>query len=772
MSHHRRPAPSRESTLPSTTRLSACLGRLACGLLVAILAGVLGQVAQAEPMWTTYHRDAQRSGDDPDASSPVEPVLAWQTVNLGAPMWNQPLVLGDRVYAATVGDKVYALEAASGEVVWEKSVGTPVPASKLPCGDVEPTVGVVGTPVIDSDTGTIYVVADRWDATTEEVKHVLVGLSLASGKEVLSTNVDPPGADPKALLQRTALNLDGGQVVFGMGGNNGDCGAYQGTVVAVPENGGQPRFWQYQPAPPSSSGGAVWATGGPAVDGAGNVYASTGNPNPVGEEATIYDYSDSVVKLNPAQDFVANPGTELAAPLGSFEPPTWQEESNSDSDLGSAAPELLPGGLLFQAGKSGTGYLIDEATMETGAAAVYQHEVCAGHGSFGGDSFAGGVLYIPCVNGTQALAYDEGARTFSPLWQGPADAFGPPIVSAGLVWSVATGAFKGGGTTLYGLDPSTGTPRYTETLPSPVIDHFASPSAAGGRLFVATGCSVSAYQISQLPPPVATANTSAVPCPSTDEAGGTGEPPAGETEKSSNADTPATAAKAQGSTKAPAQPRVLLLHTHLHVTRGRVHLLLRCTATPKPCRGRIALQEPFLVSRPRGLLRPHTTLVDLASARFGPASGEFNVTLRLDRRAMGRFHRHRNRLSLFVTIAAAEAPAQKMAAVLTQVGTGMGSPRRAAPRARGAPLSGIATLPRPAQTPDAARDSAARTIAPAISARKRSRPKRSALARMACSSSSRPSKRSIAPARPSALCWSNRTPVRPSITVSEAPPMR
>ena len=105
-----------------------------------------------------------------------------------------------------------------------------------------------------------------------------------------------------------------------------------------------------------------------------------------------------------------------------------------------------------------------------------------GRGSFGGDAFANGVLYIPCKNGVQALAYDEQARTFTPLWQGPSDAFGPPIVSAGLVWTVATGGFSGGGTTLYGLEPSTGIPRYTETLPSPVDDHFASPSAAGGRL--------------------------------------------------------------------------------------------------------------------------------------------------------------------------------------------------------------------------------------------------------------------------------------------------
>jgi hypothetical protein len=65
-------------------------------LFACALAGPLSQIAHAEPAWTTYHRDAQRSGNDPDATDPIEPVLA--------------------------------------------CVGTPVPAGKLPCGDVEPTV--------------------------------------------------------------------------------------------------------------------------------------------------------------------------------------------------------------------------------------------------------------------------------------------------------------------------------------------------------------------------------------------------------------------------------------------------------------------------------------------------------------------------------------------------------------------------------------------------------------------------------------------------------
>ena len=276
-------------------------------LLVCLLAGPLTGIARSEPSWTTYHRDPGRSGDDPNATEPITPAPAWQTQNLGAPIWGQPLVLGERVYVATVGDEVYALESSTGNVIWQQSAGTPVPSGELPCGDITPTVGIVGTPVIDTSTDAIYAVADTWNASTHEAQHVLKGYSLSDGEQVLSTPVDPPGSVPTDLLQRTALNLDGNDLIFGFGGNDGDCAEYRGTVVAAPLEGGQPRFWQVPIALPSHWGGAVWAPSGPAVDSEGNVYATTGNPDPpAGERATTYDYSDSVVKLNPALDFVAD----------------------------------------------------------------------------------------------------------------------------------------------------------------------------------------------------------------------------------------------------------------------------------------------------------------------------------------------------------------------------------------------------------------------------------------------------------------------------------
>src|SRR5438132_14219973 len=133
---------------PSVRQRAARVSVTHVGVVAAVLAslaaGSATQAARAEPTWPTYHRDAGRSGFDPDGTSPLVPSLAWQSPALGAPIWGQPLALGSRVYVATVGDDLYALDAATGAIIWKQHAGTPVPSGQLPCGDITPTVGIVG----------------------------------------------------------------------------------------------------------------------------------------------------------------------------------------------------------------------------------------------------------------------------------------------------------------------------------------------------------------------------------------------------------------------------------------------------------------------------------------------------------------------------------------------------------------------------------------------------------------------------------------------------
>src|SRR6266853_1435183 len=68
------------------------------------------------------------------------------------------------VYVATQADSVYAIEADSGAVLWSASMlngGTTASGIYLPCGTYAGFYqeGIVGTPVIDPGTNTMYLVA-------------------------------------------------------------------------------------------------------------------------------------------------------------------------------------------------------------------------------------------------------------------------------------------------------------------------------------------------------------------------------------------------------------------------------------------------------------------------------------------------------------------------------------------------------------------------------------------------------------------------------------
>src|SRR5580693_297998 len=208
------------------------------------LSGISSPNASSSPgagSWTVYHGDPAGSGVA-TAPGPVDTTASvWTTPALDGQIYGEPLVSAGRVYVATENDTVYALSAATGKVAWSRHLATPVPASSLPCGDIHPTVGITGTPVIDPARAEIFVVAD--EESNGHSAHVLAGLSTATGRVELTRDVDPAGADTAALLQRTGLTLAGGRVVFGFGGNDGDCATYRGRIVSVPETGGAPSIF-------------------------------------------------------------------------------------------------------------------------------------------------------------------------------------------------------------------------------------------------------------------------------------------------------------------------------------------------------------------------------------------------------------------------------------------------------------------------------------------------------------------------------------------------
>jgi outer membrane protein assembly factor BamB len=468
------------------------MATLALGLPVGFASSAQGAI----PSWTTYHHDAARSGIDPESTSPLPPTKLWST-ELDGGVWAEPLVYGPYVYVATQNDTIYAIDAATGTVHWSAHVATPVPSGELPCGDIEPTVGITSTPVIDPETDTIYAVADSWEGTRESIRHKLVALDLDTGamRANFPREVDPPfpaGGEPRNQLQRAGLALDGGEVVIGYGGNDGDCGTYWGWLVGAPSSGtGLSKSYQVD----SKAGhlqGAIWGSGNaPAIDSSGNLYTATGN----GCCGSEFDFGESVLKLN------AN--LEL---LEFWAPANWQEREERDLDLGSSGPLLLPDGKVFQVSKTGdeAALLYGDALSGVAGLTARTFEACPGSGSWGGGiyvpaSAAAGTLYVNCDNGLNAISVSELASPHPDVsepagWHVSGNAVGPPIFAGGLVWvaSWTTGA-------LYGLDPASGEVRFEEALGG--FEHFATPSAGGGRLFVANDSNLTAFGIAATPAP-------------------------------------------------------------------------------------------------------------------------------------------------------------------------------------------------------------------------------------------------------------------------------
>jgi outer membrane protein assembly factor BamB len=410
--------------------------------------------AAAPQGWPTYFHDNGRSGlaaDGPASAAAVK--QQWTSAALDGDVYAQPLIVGGRVITATENDTVYALDAATGAVVWKTHLADPVAASSLPCGNVDP-VGITGTPVVDVAGGRIYAAG-----MVQPGQHKLFSLDLASGAVVGSVAVDAPGADPKTHNQRAALTLSNGRVLVPFGGRFGDCGTYHGQLVAVPVTAsglGPPSSYTL----PTTNEGGWWAPPGATVDGSGNIFLTSGNS----ESRSTFDYGNSVIRL----------GTDLKL-ADSFAPANWAALNGSDTDLGSTGPVLLPNNRLFQVGKGGIGYLLDSGHLGGIGGQLFTATVCNGR-AFGAAAVAGNKTFVPCTNGVAAIVATD--TQFSPIWSVTLSSPGPTIVTPDAVWTVVTGSGQ-----LMALALSDGHTLFSRAIGS-TPSRFTSPAASGGRVVV------------------------------------------------------------------------------------------------------------------------------------------------------------------------------------------------------------------------------------------------------------------------------------------------
>jgi outer membrane protein assembly factor BamB len=402
--------------------------------------------------WPTYGRDFARSGVAARLATPGRLAVSWRA-HLDGAVYGQPLLVGNLVIAATEGDSVYALDQATGRVIWRRHVGTPVPLSDLPCGNIDP-LGITGTPVYNPASGLVYAVAE-----TSGYHHVLVGISVRDGSIQVERDIPTPDGQPRYDQQRPALTIGAGRVYVAFGGLYGDCGPYRGSVVGIPLSGAGPLISYVVPTPRE---GAIWGTAGPVTGADGTMYVSVGNGEETGSR---FDDSDSVTALSP----------QLRR-TGIFAPVTWADDNAHDLDLGSTQPALLPDGMLLEVGKRGTAYLLDAAHLGGVGGQVAQADVCE---AYGGAAVQGSVVYEPCAQGGLAAVSTAG-HTIRVRWRGPSQAQGSPVIGGGRVWVTD---YQGG--TLYELDQATGATRGSLSL-SATLPHFSSMSMTGRHAFLGT----------------------------------------------------------------------------------------------------------------------------------------------------------------------------------------------------------------------------------------------------------------------------------------------
>ncbi len=337
---------------------------------------------------TTYHYDNNRSGWNSSETTLTQSNVSnstfglLQTVPLDDQVDAQPLIVNNEtingtahnvVYVATENNSVYAIDAQSGQVLLQTNLGTSVPQGDLPggCGNNGPEVGINSTPVIDTSTGALYVIAFVLkNGTPTFFLHALSLTTLAdtiTPVQITASGVLANGSTYSfkagVSRQRAALLLSNGTLYAGFASF---------CDVSANQSRGWVLGWQESTLAPLASNKlnntltsspdnffltSVWMSGyGLAANSAGSVYFVTGNS----------DYSGTTFnkKRNIAES-AAEMSADLSTRLGLFTPADHSQLDQGDVDFGSGGVMLLPSpsakfpDLAAAAGKDGNLYLLD-----------------------------------------------------------------------------------------------------------------------------------------------------------------------------------------------------------------------------------------------------------------------------------------------------------------------------------------------------------------------------------------------------------------------------
>ena len=516
----------------------------------------------------TYHNDNTRCGENTN-----EVLLTLANVNVSSfgrlityptdgliiaqPLYVSGLAIPGQgthnvVFVATEYNSVYAFDAdgdtsINGGLLWQTNLGIAVSSYNNEFGnrgtgsyypDIDPAVGITGTPVIDLASGTIYVdVHTREVGTTTNYFHRIHALNITNGAEqayspVAVTNsvpgvgVDSSGGvvrfNAKQQLQRPGLTLAGGKLYVAFG-SYADTDPYHGWVVGFNATNLQSSANNVFCTTPNATigafginaaEGALWMGGdGLCADASNNLYFVTGNGS-FSVNTNGADYGDSFIKLST---------TNGLAVTDYFTPYNQAALAANDSDLGSGGDILLPDSvgsaahphLMIGCGKDGTLRLIDRDNLGHFNAAndnqVVQEVPGAITGSWSTPAFFNSQIYYQGNSDVmKAFFISNAVITATPTSQSTVSfsAFadgGTPSISAngtnnGIVWAIQSDAAgSGGAAVLHAFNATNLAQELYNSSQNPTRDNpgtaiiMTTPTVVNGKVFVGGAYALSIF---------------------------------------------------------------------------------------------------------------------------------------------------------------------------------------------------------------------------------------------------------------------------------------
>jgi hypothetical protein len=484
-----------------------------CSLVVAGLwSAVLPTDAQVNV--TQEHNNLSRDGRyidsafTPSAAAGVTRDLNFDGTILGH-VYAQPLYIENgpggaaMVIVVTESNNVYALNALTGTVIWQRNVG-PAVTSGLPCSNISP-LGITGTPVVNLASRSLFFDA-MIDGATK--KHFIYSLNVDTGAINPGWPVDVNatamynGTTFTSLVQneRAALGLVNGVVYVPYSGEWGDCGIYHGWVVGVPIN----NPFSVSAWATTAIGGGIWGHGGVASDGT-NMFVITGNTFNTGGN---WGGGEAIIRLQAGPIFSGNP-TDYWAPTN------WLSLDNGDIDLGTCGAVLIdvpgatPSQLVLALGKDGHAYLLNRNNLGGISAPVASANVAfAVRGQSAATYRTAQATYFvfrAADPPNTVLAYKITATnppTIVPAWSVSQTGQGSPWVTTtdgtnnAIVWVV--GSDSPGDQRLHGYNGDTGAVVYAGGGPNELMANtrrWIPGIVARGRIYFAADDKVYAFRV-------------------------------------------------------------------------------------------------------------------------------------------------------------------------------------------------------------------------------------------------------------------------------------